>query len=454
MPLHRCFSIFLVCIVASSQRGAADEPESVLGILNRRCVECHGPSKQSGKLRLDTLDAIFKGGRSGPTISAGKSGESLLYQRVSSEEPKKRMPPKGEALEVKEVDAIRTWIDRGATAPVAAATASARTQSVESVQPHADKLPGDFTPVFCLAGEASGQHLALGQGTAVLVYEIQSAPQPKEGKNSELVTARVAVLRGHDDVVQSVAFSPDGKLLASGDFGVARLWSTETWQPLRVLKPHTDRVLAMAFSPDSKRLASAAGLPTESGEIRAWDVERGVELWSATPHTDVVYGLAWSQDGKQIATGGADRVTYLLDASTGKQMKRLEAHTHHVLAVAISPDGKRGVTGGADRKCKLWDLEKGENLRTVKGHEKSVSWVGFYADGKYFASTGGDGKARFWDFENENERFTLNEAKGYLQAGCFFAGEKRFATAEQEGPIRIYDVEKRQLLLTIEPTAR
>src|SRR6266511_2374252 len=111
--------VFLLAGMLRAQENRAPTTEDVLSIFSRRCVECHGIAKQSGKLRLDGLEAIFRGGKSGPAIVAGKSAESLLYRKVSPD-AEKRMPPKGDPLSDGEIGTIRSWIDSGARAAAAA----------------------------------------------------------------------------------------------------------------------------------------------------------------------------------------------------------------------------------------------------------------------------------------------------------------------------------------------
>jgi WD40 repeat protein len=441
-------SLALALSFPAARSPAAEAGAEVFALFARRCIECHGAAKQSGKLRLDSVDGIFKGGRSGPPIAAGKSAESLLYQKVTATEARKRMPPEGDPLDPREVEAIRAWIDSGAKSE---ALQAAKAPASEDVAPRAELLPGGFAPVFALAGERSGRRLAIARGAAVEVHEVLE-PVKKDGGGEQPAAAirLVTVLRGHTDLVSAIAWSRDGKRLATGEFRAVRLWDAETWQAAATLAPHADRVLALVFSPDGRRLAAAGGLPTESGEIKVWNLENGKEAWSATPHSDTVLGLDWTSDGKWLVTGAADRVTYVLEAESGKLVYRLEGHTHHVLAAAASPDAKLAATAGADGTVRIWDLEKGEYRRSLRGHERPVTSVAFHAE-KRLASTSGDGTARFWNADSEGERFSFGEAKGYLQAGVFFADGKCYATAEQEGTVRVYDVEKRKLLATIEP---
>ena len=432
---------------------AAPPPETskILGILQRRCVECHGPSKQSAKLRLDSLDNVFRGGRSGPAVTAGKSAESVLYLRVSSRDPDERMPPEGDPLGAEEIGAVRAWIDGGAKSAREgkAASGPGAGSAIERVETRPELLPTEFRPAFCVAGDPSGPKLAVGRGAEVEVYEVAAEPDAQKGAGGGPKAAPIATLRGHADVVQSVAFSSNGGLLATGDFRAVRVWETVRFGLVRTLAPHADRVLTVVFSPSGDRIAAGGGVPTENGEVKVWRVDTGTELWTSHAHSDTVLALAWSGDGTRLLTGGADRVSYVLDAAAGTTVRRLEAHTHHVLAVAVSADGKRAATAGADRRILEWDLEKGEHVKTARGHEKPVTSVAFYSGGKSFASTSGDGQVRFWEWRGDDPRFNFGDAKGYLQGGAFLDGERKYAAAEQDGTVRVYDVAKKQLLLTI-----
>jgi WD40 repeat protein/mono/diheme cytochrome c family protein len=438
----------LVAGALRAQENRAPTTEDVLSIFSRRCVECHGIAKQSGKLRLDGLEAIFRGGKSGPAIVAGKSAESLLYRKVSPD-AEKRMPPKGDPLSDGEIGTIRSWIDAGARAAAAAGPpAGAATFELKP-------LPRGFAPLAALAGDPTGPRVAIGRGNAIEILQEPVAGGGKEGVKDEGKEAAgkalqpVTLLRGPLDVVQSLTWSPDGNALAAGEFRTVRVWDTRGWKLLHALEGHADRVLCLAFSPDSKRLAAGGGQPTESGEVKVWDLETGKLLWSATPHTDTVLGLDFSSDGQSLITGAADRVTYLLDARTGKISKRLEGHTNHVLAVALAPDGKRAATAGGDRVVRLWDLEGGEP-RTLRGHEGAVTSIGFTKDGKRLVSASGDGTARLWNPGNGNAEATLGGDGGYLQAAAVFAGGTRFATGAEDGTVRIYDLEKRKLLRKVD----
>jgi mono/diheme cytochrome c family protein len=421
---------------------AAVLSEEVLALFNRRCVECHGASKQSGKLRLDSLDGVFRGGKSGPAVTAGRSGESVLVSRIVAE-AEERMPPEGEPLAAAEIERIRRWIDSGAKA------GAAKAEPAPLVELAPGALPAGFAPSFAAAGDPSGRRFAVGRGAAVEVYTLG-----EEDKDGKAGASRAAMLSGPRDVVQCLAFSPDGKVLAAGEFRFVELWETAEWKPLRRLGPHPHRVLALAFSPDGKKLATASGLPGKTGEIKVFEIESGKEVLSAAPHTDTAFAVAWSRDGAKLFTGAADRVSYLLDAQDGKILMRLEGHTHHVLAVALSSDAKRAVSAGADGDLKLWNLEDGAYIGGFRGEEPGeVTGCAFSGDDKSVVSFGASGKLRVWDAGNRNQRRSYDQTAGYLQAGGFLDGGKRFVSANQDGRVWVLDLEKNRVVAAMEPAA-
>lgn len=227
------------------------------------------------------------------------------------------------------------------------------------------------------------------------------------------------VATGKDAEVACLALSPDGTLLATaGSDKVVTLWeigeSSPTpatgsgrqrafrISPQSTLAGHHSSVFSLAFSRDGRSLASGSFDQT----VRFWSVSDGAAKATLTGHTQAVRAVAFSPDGRRLATGGADRVARLWDTSTGQALATLEGHTEPVCAVAFSPDGAILASGSEDRTIKLWDLKPGDAagrsaavpLRaTLQRHTGAVWSLAFSPQGKTLASGGLDNVCRLWN---------------------------------------------------------
>ena len=206
--------------------------------------------------------------------------------------------------------------------------------------------------------------------------------------DTELV---VHELEGNIYAVTSLAFSPDGLILASGGYDyIVRIWDVSTGDLLHTLNGHGLSISDIAFSPDGKILASAGG---HDMLIRLWDVETGM-LLSTFQLTEDVYKIAFSPDGKKLAAGSWENIL-IWDIETN-QTTNLRGFKMAVESVVFSPDGKLLASGGWDKMIRLWDVNDGQIISEMAGHQGNVVRVIFNNDGTILASGSFDGTVRFW----------------------------------------------------------
>jgi WD40 repeat protein len=278
------------------------------------------------------------------------------------------------------------------------------------------------------------------------VVELLEQHRPRSGEEDlrgfewhylkRLPDTALVTLKGHRGLVWNVAFSPDGRRLASAsDDGTIRMWDVAKGQEISRFQGHTERVVSVAFSPGGKQLASAS----HDGTVKLWDADEGREIRTLRGHTNWVLGVAFSPSGQQLASACHDGTVKLWDAASGRPLRTWMAHNRGVACVAFSPDGKDLATAGADKLLKLWDAATGKEKLSLAGHTDEVGHVAFSPDGNQVVTAGSDRTVRLWDLAGRQPIRTMWGHTGRVFAATFSPDGKRLASASVDQTIRMWD---------------
>ncbi len=271
--------------------------------------------------------------------------------------------------------------------------------------------------------------------------------------NGEIRLWRVAdgqgllTCQGHSSWVRSVAFSPDGQTIVSGSADqTIKFWKVSTGACLKTLQGHSNGVWSVAFSPDEQTIVSGSADQT----IKFWKVSTGACLKTLQGHSNGVRSVAFSLNGQTIASGSYDQTVKLWDVSTGQCFKTLQGHSNWVRSVAFSPDGQTIASGSDDQTARLWDVSTGQCLNTLQGHSNWVWSVAFSPDGQTLASGSYDQTVKLWKVKTGQCLNTLQGHKNAVRSVVFSPDGQTLASGSDDQMVRLWGLWTGQYIKTLQ----
>ncbi|MGB3652823.1 MAG: CHAT domain-containing protein [Rivularia sp. (in: cyanobacteria)] len=295
------------------------------------------------------------------------------------------------------------------------------------------KLEGHTAWVRSIAFTPDGKILASGSGDRTIrLWNVETGQC-------------LQILTGHTSEIQSVAFNRDGTQLASGSNDkTVRLWNIQTGQCLKVFLGHTNNITFVSFHPFDEKLITAS----TDNTVRLWNISTGECLQIFNIPINWLLAIALSHDGI-LATGSDGNAVKFWDIETGECIRTLPDYNSFVWTVAFSNDDKTIVTGSEDNTIKIWDIETGECLQTLREHQQRVWLVDLHPDNQIL-SISEDQTIKLWDISSRRCLKTLKGYSNWILSLAFSPDNQTLASSSQDGKIRLWDIKTGQCNLILE----
>ncbi|MGV3772449.1 MAG: c-type cytochrome domain-containing protein, partial [Verrucomicrobiales bacterium] len=450
-----------------------DFSTEVLPLFKKSCLACHNASDAKGEFIMETPQTVLKGGDTGAAIIPGKGSESLLI-KLASHQDKPYMPPRNNkagapAWTPEELGLIELWINQGATGVVNSALGPVNWQP----------LPPGLKAVGAVALSNDGQYAAASRANQIFIYNLASGEVESRLTDPELIRSGFSKGPGiaDKDIIQSLAFSPDNRTLASGAYRSLKLWQKPAPQELKqIIATNLSEMISLATSADGQKTATGHA----DGSAWLWDNQTGKPLQEFKGHTGAVTSIDFSPDGALLATGSRDRSITLWNIGNPAQKQKLETPAE-VTALTWAGSTNALVSGGADKIIRIWQIAFApaesntgtpvagpsdtakteasapatepkanpvENPRLISGLGGEVTSLDYLAAGKQILSGSKDGSVQQWNFEN-GQLIRKLEHGGEVTDVAFRPDGKRVASSSRNNNLKLWNADDGKMMAEI-----